>query len=199
MSSVEGNWKDFNLLVGSAPGGELPSVNRGNFWIASVLHSLPPPPPPVLLAKAAREGERASERASGRRGGRERSELWRRHILSGRIEPTFADFGAGILRQTAPKFKVGLQTEVGPRPHPEDSGPQGRPEAGFEEDWAPEGAEVHSSSERGAGRPAAPGQAGIAGGRWQPRSLRRLAIRSASERRGERRWPPTEPRPRPRL
>ena len=196
MSTVEGNWKDFNLLVWSAPGDDLPSVNRGNFRIASVLHSLPPPPPPVLLAKAAREGERASERPKRR----ERSELWRRHILSGRIEPTFADFGAVILRQTAPEFRVGLQTEVGPRPHPEDSGPQGRPEAGFEEDWAPEGAEVHSSSERGAGRPAAPGQSGIAGGRWQPRSLRvRLAIRSASERRGERRWPPTEPRRRPRL
>ena len=194
MSTVEGNWKDFNLPVRSAPGDDLPSVNRGNFRIASVLHSLPPPPSPRPSRRPGRASEGASERAKRR----ERSELWRRHILSGRIEPTFADFGAGILRQTAPNFKVGLQTEVGPRPHPEDSGPQGRPEAGFEEDWAPEGAEVHSSSERGAGRPAAPGLPGIAGGRWQPRSLR-LAIRSASERRGERRWPPTEPRRRPRL
>ena len=107
------------------------SVNRSNFWIACVLYSLPPPPP--LQDQREREGERATDSGGGRgRGdGRGASELWRRHIPSGRIEATFADFGAGILRQTATKFKVGLQTVVRPRPDLVDSGPQGRPGAGF--------------------------------------------------------------------
>ena len=161
------------------------SVNRGNFRIASVLYSLQD------------QGERASERARERLTQEERreeraGELWRRHIPSGRIEATFNDFGAGKLRQTATNFNLRVQSEVGPRPDQEDSGPQGRPEAGFEEDWASEGTEVHLSSVRGAGRPAALRLAGIAGGRWQPRSVR-LAIRSARERRGERRWPRRSP------
>ena len=80
------------------------------------------------------------------------------------IEATFNDFGAGILRQTATNFNLRVQSEVGPRPDQEDSGPQGRPKAGFEEDWASEGTEVHLSSVRGAGRPAALRLAGIAGG-----------------------------------
>ena len=117
--------------------------------------------------------------------------MWRRHIPSGRIEATFALFGAGILRQTAPKFKLALQTEVRPRPNLEDSGPQGRPEAGFDEDWASEGAEVHFSSVRGAGRTAALGLPGKAGRRWQPRSVR-LTNDTKSERK-KRRWPRPSP------
>ena len=130
---------------------------------------------------------RASERLTqeeGRGGKRERaSELWRRHIPSGRTEATFADFGAGILRQTASDTRGPLQKVSRPRPDREDSGPHGRPEAGFYEDWASEGTEVHFSSVRGAGRPADLWLSGNWGGRWQPRSVRLTKCKRRKKRR----------------